>query len=737
MNRSSRSIDQSLLCTNFSILAHEFIRELAMGCKKISIYGPSHPVSARGLEKAFLVANRVFRAKRYLNLNIADGKLYVLNVRLKDGLFCQEIIQYLEILDISTITFERCMTMTEFISFAGRLLKRVDLTDHSNLLSNFLKQNKITSIEVNSETGLNLFESGRTYRGDINDDFSVKRIVMDRLGDDFHSLIYVQPLSPEALLSSGIDFDSDIISYLLPEKLSSISSDEIITTIDSLLQNISSASDAEEKKRFEAGYRSACGLIDYHTDRDKIVQALSQIVPDGTILNTLREAQVSVGSIRQESSDRIEELLQKIGTDEGQLSVTLEFGDCFERLLKTGQAGKALSIFGRLLDGLSDSRGSVREWSLECGLIGIERLGFPADDTVFEKLIGIVTDRLVNRSETFEYSELIWQLLKRCLFEQRYESMANLTSSMATRRSQVDDVTVYDSLAVKHAFANLNRREVVDRLINEMIRVDYARASHIRRVLIALGSEEVALALAGIISHPTRSVRQQALKILAELGKASLRVFSDILANDDMFIRDSGRRELPDGKWYTIRNSIFVLGSLKDPQGVGALRLRFIDPDVRVRRDIVSALEKIGGEEAVDCLALMAHDSDREISECAVIAIGLCGTVDAVPLLIDVVDKRPHVSICVVNALGKIGGHDSREFLARLLADPTALADISSGQVSREELKLATVKALGVIGDGESIEHLKTFNDGLSTTHKILFKSSIINKTLSDILSRK
>ena len=75
-----------------------------------------------------------------------------------------------------------------------------------------------------------------------------------------------------------------------------------------------------------------------------------------------------------------------------------------------------------------------------------------------------------------------------------------------------------------------------------------------------------------------------------------------------MFARDPQRHELPDDKWYVVRNSIFVLGSLRDPGGVAALRARIDDHDIRVRREIVSALEKIGGDEALDCLTLMADD---------------------------------------------------------------------------------------------------------------------------------
>ena len=45
MTNLSKPINESILKTNLSEMAHSLVRELAMACKKVSIYGPGHPVS--------------------------------------------------------------------------------------------------------------------------------------------------------------------------------------------------------------------------------------------------------------------------------------------------------------------------------------------------------------------------------------------------------------------------------------------------------------------------------------------------------------------------------------------------------------------------------------------------------------------------------------------------------------------------------------------------------------------
>ena len=167
------------------------------------------------------------------------------------------------------------------------------------------------------------------------------------------------------------------------------------------------------------------------------------------------------------------------------------------------------------------------------------------------------------------------------------------------------------------------------------------------------------------------------------------------------------------------------------------LRLRINDPDVRVRREIISALEKIGGEESVDVLMMMADDDDREIREAAVITIGLIGTEDVSPLLIALAQQNLRVVIKALHALGRVGGKEAEKYLSLILNDDDLLESLTSSKVSKEEIRLATIKALGDLDDSQAIQTIKQYHAGQSTTQKIFFKNSPISKTIKNILSKK
>ncbi len=340
-------------------------------------------------------------------------------------------------------------------------------------------------------------------------------------------------------------------------------------------------------------------------------------------------------------------------------------------------------------------------------------------------------------NETFEYSEIIWEVILKAAMERNYADIAQLTSAMAARRTVDGSVYIYDSMAVKKVFDNLNRKEVLGMFVEELIRAKYERAEQIRNILVDISSEEVALALTNIISHPARNVRQQVLKILGCLGEASVKVCSEILSEDNMFNREEGRHELPDEKWYVIRNAIFVLGILGNLTGVAALRKRISDLDVRVRREIITALEKIGGEDASDILSMMADDHIYEIQEKAVITIGLIGNSDVIPLLDNIAHSKKALSATCIISIAKIGGKEAKEYLNKLFDNQELQDTLSGGESSREDIKLALIKALGILGDKNSIKKIKEFQSIQSATQKFFFKNSSVSKIINDILSKK
>ena len=738
MIHKDKNNSASILTINLNELVHSFIREFSMACKKASIYGSSHPSTKRAIEKPFHLFDEFYQFKKYLNLNIHQGQLYCLNIRLKDSIFNEEIIRYMQILDIKSILFEKQMTLVELDKFINRFVKRVDLTNHANVLSSYLKSENINSIEVNTELSYQFFDENKQYRGDVSHDFSIQNIIMQQLPDNIESLAKLYQGDPVYAESLMLDYDIDLLVRLIPEKVTSLSIKSIDNHVTEHIQKVVALKNNDEQNQEVSTCKSICRLLEFHPEYEAITKKIESVLSCENISpEFVDDLKSPTAKLKMETVKNIDTLMSETFSD---LSIEFEFGrflDTFERLLKTRQKEKAAEVAVSLVNFLGDLNYDFRQKALTLLVEVIKPLNLLSDSYLFDKLSQVLLRNLFERKETFEYSEFIWQLIKKTLHEKDYASLSKIMHGLHLRLRIENNVTIYDSIAIKKVYMNFNQKEIINGLIDELLKGNSRTSQSIKDILIAVGSEEVAMALSNIISHPERQVRQQALRILGELGHASLEVFTRILIDDEMFKRESGRQELPDEQWYVIRNSIFVFGLLKDRKACIPLRMRINDHDVRVRREIISSLEKIGGEESVDILMMMVDDENREIREAAVITIGLIGNPEIAPLLISLVELNQKVAIKAVNALGKIGGEEAKQFLNDLMDDKERFDKIAYGEISREDLRLAVVKALGILGDTGAINTLKQYQDNLTRTQKILFKNSPVNKALKDILSKK
>ncbi|MBI5266268.1 MAG: HEAT repeat domain-containing protein [candidate division Zixibacteria bacterium] len=739
MQSTQRQVTQALLSANLNEQAHLLARELAMAFRKVSIYGESHPLALRSLEKPYLLCRQFFRFRKFVSINVLRGNLYIANIALKDSVFNAQILQYLQMLDMKAILFDETLTNDEFLFFVSTMVKRESLYDAGFSMSATLKQKGITSVIVNSEQAFDLFENRKQYRGDVDGDFSAKRMALDLMGATINQLARLTGARAEQLLALGIDFHPDIISYLLPERVVALPWTDIRASLVELAREIQDGGSRTSSAVDQ--YMGVFHLIDFHPERARIISDLSLPPTIEKRRKSSEDFGTDTGRIRIESTRRIDELLNKLFSfatvsEPVDFGVFAEFTEAFSRLLKTGQSQRAVEILVELIDRLSDPQAFVRQKALDAltGVIG--EFNLLTDAAVLDTAVQSVIARISGRKESYEYSELIRALADKCMAGKRYDYLARLLVTLGFRRGVQGGVNVYDSMAVKKSFENVNQPEIISALIDDLLKARSEDVGHLKTILIAIGSQEIALALSEIISHPARQVRQLALKILAELGKNSLKVFSDMLVDDAWFERDKGRHELPDTKWYVIRNTIFVIGSLRDAEGVTPLRLRIADPDVRVRREIISALEKIGGEDAMDLLIIMAEDQDKEIRDAALGAISMIGTPEYAPMVIDLIRRNPSDAPRSMAALGKIGGSEAVGFLGRLMENEEAFNQLAAGKVSREDLRVALVRALGSLGDADSISRIRAYQNALSAAQKLLFRGSTVQKAISEVLSR-
>lgn len=738
MVQSAKKIDESTLSTNLNELAHNLIRELTMACRKVSIYGSGHPVSEKAVVKPYSEFTTLFSFKKKININIEKGHLFTLNIRLKESPFTEEIVRYMQFKEINAIVFDNSLLISDFSGFMEWFVIKANLSKQSVPLNDQLKAKNIKGVEINTRSAFNYFENSRHYRGDVDRDYTIKAMAANQIGESVNTLIDIFENNYEELEAKGIDFNYDVLFYLLPEFVASMPEDVLKAALTEAAKEIKAAeNDEQENKNRINRFKSLWEIIDYHPKNESISAETEVILKDLKIITDIvAESGDPVKAIKLESKDSIDKAFTSCLEADQDSYDPKSFVNAFLRLLKTGQQKKATEVIDDLLKYFGSSENMLRSRALDITISVLDKLSYENDSEILENLQLRVIDILKSKQESFEYSEFVWRLMEKHFMEHQYSQMSRLAKAIGNRKQSINGVTVYDSVVIKKIIENINRNDFVIAMIHSMIKNDHNTADYLKEVLINTGGGEVAYELSKIISHPDRFIRQLALKILAKLGKNTLRVFSDILMDDIMFERDKERRELSDEKWYVIRNSIYILGQIKDPDGIVPFRLRINDPDIRVLKEIITALEKIGGEDACDLLSLMAECPDREIREQAVITLGLIGTKDIVPVIINIIENRLGLIKYGIIALGKLGGEDAKDYLSKVLNNDEYLSELTDGKISKQDVRLAVVNAFDNIGDKNAIEKIREYQSNLSTKEKLFQNISPINRAVKEILSR-
>ena len=262
-----------------------------------------------------------------------------------------------------------------------------------------------------------------------------------------------------------------------------------------------------------------------------------------------------------------------------------------------------------------------------------------------------------------------------------------------------------------------------------------ARREHSMNALRQLATQEmidylVAALLSRSASEKARSIL---IKVLAFLeDKATPRVMQllsleKLAANRKLLasvLVKSGRSAVPvlqehlfDDRWYVVRNAIAILGEIRDPDSLVHIAPHLQHKDIRVRRETIRALTKVGGQRAIKILLHATESSDQELRRQALLSLGAIRAASAVPTLIKIVRKsgwnRASVELKkdAIRSLGEIRSADAIPVLRKIIAQRRLFH-----RQSNDELRTAAAIALGEIGDDsvcdllENLLHDKSAN---------------------------
>jgi len=219
--------------------------------------------------------------------------------------------------------------------------------------------------------------------------------------------------------------------------------------------------------------------------------------------------------------------------------------------------------------------------------------------------------------------------------------------------------------------------------------------------------------------------REAIFRILNFLRRRSLPLLMDrLVSEEDAYARRSiseaiirqGKEALPllyeylyDGRWFVVRNTVAIIGEIREPSSSERLHPVLLHDDTRVRREVIRALTRIGTDGALHILLETAEGDNAELARQAILSLGAMKDTAAVPPLLgllersDATTRRIEVTREVIKALGEIADNRATGSLSTLLTRRTLWR-----RAQMDDLRILAAKALGEIGGAEAVAVLET-----------------------------
>ncbi len=720
---------------NLLELGTEIVRECFTAARRLKMYEPEHPMTASVVERPFFLFKKWFRLRQSLVLAQSGNSVSVSGIPLLPVVFTSNFSRAMGESKIATLTFLDTLSPTELALFLSHLF---GLKARRVPIKGYLEQKKVLSIEIDSPAAKLVLETESSLAAAYRQDFSYRhmaKVVLKNRPELLAAFISGAISRQKEMLERwGIEFRMKVLEEALFAVLEEMNDPMVLTLLETTLP--ADFTQPEEVAAKQQSFRFLVGAALKTRDKEKFLGRLKSHLDSKGVPRPFYESALDVSSrMKLEITSELENLGQRILEGIGAEELN-RYADLFIKCIKLRRPEVVGHNLGSIAEALVSPLAEARQGAYLVARKVLEPTAAaePEQFLIFlRRLVGFVVDQ----KESLEFAETLLLISELCIEKKFYQPLGEMLGLLAGRLELEEPGKPLGSLLIRKVLENLNRTEIVQKLVYELDTEERGRAVWVRQILSAIGSLEVAQVLSEKMSAPSRFVRQNVLKILSNLGNNALVVAATLLADPSNYRRKPDGA-LEDESWYRLRNAIHILGNLRKDSAVPVLEMPAADSDFRLRKEVVKALEKLPGRRRLPLLKKLTLDSSEEIRRMAFVAMTDSTGEEDLDFLFSRFDPASPDAIPVIYAISCIGGSRARDFLIGLL-DPTSpmgrrLIDQTGGQTM--PVKVAILKGLARIGDERSNVKIKEVADSLSKTQKLLLTSNPLSDTAKILLSK-
>lgn len=235
--------------------------------------------------------------------------------------------------------------------------------------------------------------------------------------------------------------------------------------------------------------------------------------------------------------------------------------------------------------------------------------------------------------------------------------------------------------------------EFISFLFDQMEVTDSVSREFILVILSAAGPLVLGLAVQKMGANDNMAVRKAISTLIAKLGEPAVPALLAMLE---------------DNRWYIVRSLTTILGDIGSPAAVSGLQKCLLHTDIRVSKEAIRSLAKIGGKEAEAAIISILHSSDPSLLPQAITSLGGMKSKKSLKDLMHILHnddmflKTLPLKTNALAAIALIGDQQVTPYLVKLLENRHLIA-----RSRWEQFKIAVALCLGKLGDPRALPALR------------------------------
>jgi len=421
------------------------------------------------------------------------------------------------------------------------------------------------------------------------------------------------------------------------------------------------------------------------TDKAKALGFLSEQPPDGAAHTSKMDSAESL----EQFKTSFNRLLNGDVTVLPQVAVMSEMPRAVESLVAKGRSVMLNAMCNHLVRGLQSKNPKIKESAADVAAaldVSLAAAGRLNERFEFSKKLVAWAGREKEMSNALEtVSRRLGAISEALICDDRLQDAAPILE--AYQLLQAGDPSKDE--AIQALATNLLQNLVTDDVFNVILREKMSETSIISEddvySLVILGTPTVERLLDRLYESHNRSERNRIVQIVTRIGAPARQPLLERLSQG--------------GPWFYIRNLIMLLGRVGEQQHMAALERFLNDPDFRVQREAVLAIQNIGGQSAGDLLLNRLDEVADEIKCVIVSVLGMMNYQKALPYLIMKLENRDlggtreattEINVKICEALGRMGDGRARPLLEQIVRSRKFLG----GRSHDQKVKTAAARAL-------------------------------------------